>query len=786
VGAAVLDARPADLSPGRSLARLAGQDALLLGLLLTGVGGTAFYLSGLGDTGLRIQLLWFVMVPLDVVFAVLCFQVNASLPPPSPASGLWWPLAWAAVLAVFGDGYHAVQMFARPDPALAGGGLVQQSCFCLCLLAVTVAMLRYPVVRQSAPQRLRYWLDSLTVLVGGAVVTWVFAPDPAIESVNAAAMVGGAAVVMLGLFAAIRLVLSGSAPVTQLAAAFMVASMFQQGIAVCVTPGGPGARLTPAFFLLRLWPPILVAAGPRLQQLQARVGPALPGSRPRRPYSVLPYIAITATFTALLGVLADGVSVRLWGVVAGAVTITGLVVTRQLVGLLDNLRLINQLDHALATLREQERRLRHEAAHDRLTMLLNRDAFGEAVAVALGSGRHALLMIDLDDFKTINDTLGHTVGDGLLIAVARRLTASARSGDVVARLGGDEFAVLLRDVNQAGADALARRILDGLAHPVDVAGQLLLVHASIGCAVDSPGDDFTSLLRNADIALYEAKDRGKSGYVRFSADMKARIFETAELGARLRDAIQRRQFRLVYQPIVDFEDGRVVSTEALLRWHRREGEVVRPDDFVPVAERTGLIVPLGRWVLREACRQAAEWWRKAGDRAPGTMSVNVSGRQLREPDFVDDVAAALADAGLPPERLVIEMIETAVLEGGEINEKLHKLRELGVRLALDDFGTAASSLGLLLTCPVTSLKLDRSFVEGIVTVARQAAVATAVAQMARALSLDLVAEGIETAEQAQLLRQMGYRHAQGYMFHRPLPADEAAALWSPPAGPAPS
>jgi EAL domain-containing protein (putative c-di-GMP-specific phosphodiesterase class I) len=204
--------------------------------------------------------------------------------------------------------------------------------------------------------------------------------------------------------------------------------------------------------------------------------------------------------------------------------------------------------------------------------------------------------------------------------------------------------------------------------------------------------------------------------------------------------------------------------------------VVQPDEFIAAAERTGLIVPLGRWVLREACRQAGAWWREYGAAAPSTVNVNVSGRQLREPDFVDDVAAALDDAGLPPDRLTIEMIETAVLDG-DINETLHKLRELGVRLALDDFGTAASSLGLLLTVPVTALKLDRSFVEGIATVNRQQAVATAVAQIARALSLDLVAEGIETEEQAHLLEDIGYRKAQGFMFHRPLPAQLLPALW---------
>jgi diguanylate cyclase (GGDEF)-like protein len=410
-------------------------------------------------------------------------------------------------------------------------------------------------------------------------------------------------------------------------------------------------------------------------------------------------------------------------------------------------------------------------------MLLNRDAFGDRAIEKLAGDSAALLMVDVDDFKTINDTLGHTVGDSLLVAIAGRLTSAARPDSLVARLGGDEFAVLVPDAG--AADAVARRILDGLASPLNVEGQRLLVHASIGGAVAGVGDDFAALLRNADIALYEAKDRGKAGYVRYAADMKARLFETAELGAQLREAIQACEFELVYQPIVQFHDRLVVGTEALVRWRRHDKEVVLPDEFILAAERTGLIVPLGRWILREACRQAAAWWREFGDAGPRTMSVNVSGRQLREPNFVDDVTAALHDAGLPPDRLNIEMIETAVLDG-EINDTLHRLRELGVRLALDDFGTAASSLGLLLTVPLTSLKLDRSFVEGIVTVARQAAVATAVAQIAQALSLDLVAEGIETADQAELLQGIGYRHAQGFLYHRPMPAQQVARLWQVP------
>jgi len=304
------------------------------------------------------------------------------------------------------------------------------------------------------------------------------------------------------------------------------------------------------------------------------------------------------------------------------------------------------------------------------------------------------------------------------------------------------------------------------------------VHASVGAARAGPGDDLDALLRDADIALYEGKDRGKGTVVWYAPEMRTRLVETAELGARLRDGIGAGELRLVYQPIVGMDDGRIVGTEALVRWFLPDGTMVSPAQFIPVAERTGLVVPLGRWVLREACRQAAAWADEHGATAPVSMNVNVAGRQLQEPGFVDEVAAALTDAGLPAERLTIEVTETAALNGREVLATLHELRALGVRLALDDFGTAASSLGLLLTCPVTSLKLDRSFVESITTVTRQAAVATAVIQIAQALDLDVVAEGIETPEQAALLRRLGYRRAQGFLYHRPQPPEKLAGLWA--------
>ncbi|HEU5107847.1 MAG TPA: bifunctional diguanylate cyclase/phosphodiesterase, partial [Micromonosporaceae bacterium] len=350
---------------------------------------------------------------------------------------------------------------------------------------------------------------------------------------------------------------------------------------------------------------------------------------------------------------------------------------------------------------------------------------------------------------------------------------------------GDEFAVLLRGASGDEIRQVAQRILTALGRPIQVFRHDLMVQASIGVASADEHDDRDSLLRNADIAMYAAKDRGKGHYVCYSADMGQRIQDAAHLATQLGAAPDGDELFLVYQPIVRLDTGRLAGTEALLRWRHPRRGLISPADFIPLAEETGLIVPIGRWVLGEACRRAAEWWRDQPADQDLVMAVNVAGRQLREPGFVADVAAALAESGLPARCLSIEVTETAVFDDEKAIAALHALRELGVMLALDDFGTASSSLGLLLTCPVTTLKLDRSFVESITTVARQEAVAMAVIQMANALALNAVAEGVETIDQAALLQNLGYRYAQGYLFSPPVPADEAARLCAvrQPAGP---
>jgi diguanylate cyclase (GGDEF)-like protein len=417
------------------------------------------------------------------------------------------------------------------------------------------------------------------------------------------------------------------------------------------------------------------------------------------------------------------------------------------------------------------------AMRDDLTGLPNRRLLEELIRGELDRGGHPqVAFIDLDDFKRINDGLGHAVGDELLAAVGKRLTGVLRPGDVVARLGGDEFGVLMPDTGLTAADALVGELAAALEQPVFAGSHHLLVQAGIGVADAEGTRDPFELLRRADVAMYAAKE-SKTRQERFRPEFDQRAAEHAQLGAQLREALDQGQFQLVYQPIVALPRGEIAGVEALIRWHHPELGFMSPADFIPVTERNGQIVELGAWILLEACSQAATWIRTLGAAAPGKVSVNVSARQLAEPDFAEVVAAVLAATGLPAERLAIEVTETAVFGGGRAIEALDAVHRLGVRIALDDFGTGHSSLGLLQTCPVDILKVDKSFVDNVTMAGRHSVIATALINVSDGLNLDAIAEGVETAEQAAELYRLGYRFAQGYHFGRPV-ADPKFALES--------
>jgi diguanylate cyclase (GGDEF)-like protein/PAS domain S-box-containing protein len=430
--------------------------------------------------------------------------------------------------------------------------------------------------------------------------------------------------------------------------------------------------------------------------------------------------------------------------------------------------------------KEFERQLAHQAFHDPVTGLANRALFVERVRHAVARTRRddegvAVIFLDVDDFKTVNDSLGHAAGDQVLLEVAKRLESSIRASDTAARFGGDEFAVLLEDVRnvQEAADA-ADRILEAFNPPVRLSQKELSVRGSLGIAVaEDSSADADELIRNADAAMYIAKREGKGGYRLFEPTMHEVVLARLELRADLQRALVNNEFELHYQPVVRLSDGSTCGVEALLRWRHPERGRVMPDEFIPFAEETGLIVPIGRWVLREGCRTGVLLQRAFPVSPPITMSINLSVKQLQHSDIVSDVRDALEESGLEPSCLTLEITETVMMADTDLAvERLNELRALGVRLAMDDFGTGYSSLSYLSRFPVDVLKMDRSFLREGAT-PEESGLASAVVALGRTLSLEVVAEGIEQHDQWTTLRDLGCGLGQGFYFARPMDVDSA-------------
>jgi diguanylate cyclase (GGDEF)-like protein len=420
----------------------------------------------------------------------------------------------------------------------------------------------------------------------------------------------------------------------------------------------------------------------------------------------------------------------------------------------------------------------HQALHDPLTGLPNRALFLDRLDHALARASRnkapvAVLFLDLDGFKTANDSLGHAAGDELLVRVGQRLEGAARAGDTTARFGGDEFALLLEGLEDPeDAAAGAARVLEALRAPFRIKRRDVMVTASIGIATgrSRPQD----LIRNADLAMYRAKAGGKGRYEVFEPSMHAAVVERLQLESDLQRAVEQEEFVLRYQPVVRLGTGRPVGFEALVRWRRDNGELVLPVDFIPAAEDTGIILSLGRWVLREACAQAARW-RRAHN--PTVVSVNISAAQLSQPGIVYDVAAALEDSELPPEDLVLEITETALMNDldGAV-ARLEELKRLGVGLSVDDFGTGYSSLQYLRRFPVDTLKIAKQFIDGLRSEGEETALARAIVELANGLGLRVVAEGIESEVQLAALTELGCDLGQGHLFAWALTPEDAVAL----------
>ncbi|MFN8574276.1 MAG: EAL domain-containing protein [Gemmatimonadaceae bacterium] len=433
--------------------------------------------------------------------------------------------------------------------------------------------------------------------------------------------------------------------------------------------------------------------------------------------------------------------------------------------------------------KRMEQELTRQAFQDDLTGLANRALFRDRLRHALErrvrlQADVAVLLLDLDGFKRVNDSLGHAAGDELLCVIARRIASAVRSGETVARLGGDEFAIVIESMrDDEDPQALAERLLRVVSTPVVIAERDVVVSASIGIAVAQPEEDGEAVLRNADTAMYSAKSSGKHCARQFDPTMHARALVWLEIEQDLRRAVLNEEFVLHFQPLVHLGSGALRGFEALVRWYHPKRGLIPPNEFLPVAEETGLILPIGHWVLREACRQAAKW-EDDGDGLP-SISVNLAPRQLEHASFIDDLRGALTESGLDPRRLILEVTESQIMRAPEqARARLHAMKALGVRVAIDDFGTGYSSLSHLQYFPVDELKIDRTFVARINDGEREVSFIKTMIELARSLGIEVVAEGIEIDSQQQHLAILGCDIGQGFLFSRPLPLGDLSSYLS--------
>jgi diguanylate cyclase (GGDEF)-like protein/PAS domain S-box-containing protein len=434
-----------------------------------------------------------------------------------------------------------------------------------------------------------------------------------------------------------------------------------------------------------------------------------------------------------------------------------------------------------------EERLLHDAFHDALTGLPNRALFIDHLKLSVERAKRrqdrqfAVLFLDFDRFKIINDSLGHMVGDQLLVGIARRLEACLRPGDTVARLGGDEFTVLLEDLNDTNeAVEVAERLQQTLSLPFNLQGSEVFTTVSIGIALSTIGYDYAEeVLRDADTAMYRAKLNGKARHELFDKAMHASAMTLLQLETDLRRAIERKEFVLHYQPIVAFETGVIRGFEALVRWQHPERGFISPGDFIPIAEETGLIIPIGQWVLEQACRQIRKWQEQYPQHPPLQISVNLSGKQFTQPNLIDQIRRVLRETGIDPRSLKLEITESMMMENIDtaIN-MLEQLRMLGIELSMDDFGTGYSSLSYLHRFPISTLKIDRSFVGRMTDNNENSEIVRTIVMLARNLDMNIVAEGVETESQIALLRSLECEYGQGYFFSKPVAAEGAASLLS--------
>lgn len=764
------------MSAAFPLRRPGGVVALALALFVLEAG---WVLVGMAHPWPHPIIGWLPVIAMAGLGAYACYRTSRR-PDLSPGTRRFW-----RSLGLTGAMLLVAEVSSMIDGTRDDYPAVQFSPLTLVLLTVVVlvalwAMLRLPAWQRTRGDWTRFALDAgvLVITAGGLVGRFWFTSYQD-QGAQGWAVPAVAALALITTIAIVKVTFTSTGELDRRALHILTA-----GVALSSATGGLGP-----VFADRPWLSSFFVAGPigsltgvlaaERQRTAPVLAPADGGRRQR--FSLLPYAGVAAMTAVLLaGEAHDGGAHFITAICVAA--LTALAAIRQISALRDNDRLLKTVDASLGRLQEYQAELDHQISHDALTGIANRELFAERVTERLAAGEpFHVVMLDLDDFKVINDRMGHGMGDALLRTISRRLRERLRPQDVVARQGGDEFTLMICGLDDGAVARLLREVLDGVQEPVSLNGQDLEPRVSIGVTVAREGDTPEELIRRADVAMYAAKSTGGGRCTWFDPIMDQIADADARLAADLRQAIVRDELFLVYQPIVELPHGRLAGVEALLRWRHPDHGLVSPGVFIPLAERNGYIVELGAWVLREVVRQTAEWERTYGDHAPEKVSVNISARQLREPGFVAQVAELVRDAGIDPYRLVAEVTETAVLGTGEALEAVRALHALGLRVALDDFGTGQSSLSLLVDCPVKVLKVDKSFVDGVTGASAQAVIVDGLIGITEGLDIEAVAEGVETADQAYRLHKMGYRFAQGFHFARPMPGPDIALLLNVPA-----
>jgi diguanylate cyclase (GGDEF)-like protein len=739
--------------------RVAAASVLACAVLL--VVQQAWYFGGWGGAEVSTLVTDASYVPLAGVFTVLAARVALSKRQEPRTRRAWRviTIAFACQMAA-----HCAWFVQSQILHVTGYPSTADYCFLLFSPFMFAGLLMLPGQHRRRRDRQKLALDALIVGAGGFIALWYLLLGPILnapgltrwERTFTAALPIGDLLLVLAMSTAMlrRHQPEVPAPVRLLAGSIALTVTADVSYSWIQLHGG---------FTGGSWPDLLWLAGCFLlvvaaDQQYRRPRRPTPRRGDRNAVFILPYVASIAAYL-LLAAQASHLPVNPYGgMILGSAVLTLLVMARQMHALRDN---------------------REMAVTDGLTGLANRTLVTERLEQLTNQpirpGRHtAILIIDLDRFKPINDTFGHEAGDTVLIAAADAMRAVIRDGDLAGRLGGDEFAILLRNLpSRETAGTAAARLLEALRTPVIFGDQVLMVEASIGVAVhDDPGTSGDTLLQQADTALYAAKRAGRGRFEYYSDVMNTKARE-----AELRRAISDDELVVHFQPAVALATGELRAVEALVRWNHPERGLLGPGEFIDLAEETGAVVPLGSWVLRAACHEAAGW--RTGIPGADTLrlTVNLSPKQVAQADLVQTVETILADTGFPPDRLTLEITESVILHPDSLTiSRLEALRDLGIELAVDDFGTGYSALSYLRRLPVTMLKIDRSFVTGIADDPEARSVCEAVVHLGKAFRMNVVAEGIETVDQATALIDMGCAVGQGFYFHRPLPAFEAAAL----------